>query len=359
MNRKWIFPTLTCTALGFALTFVIVSRPQPSPATPPANPPTAAEPAPGTNLIGATGLIEPQSEVIQLSCPVSGLVTSVTAFSGSVVKAGDPLFQIDSRDLEAQLLVKRAAVGSAQAKLDRLLAQPRPEELPAFAALVDSAKATMDNAISREENVQKLVDKRAVTVEDANERHHTMEAAKAQYAKALADYNLEKAGAWKPDIEQARADLAQAQADVEQTQRLIDRLTVRAPADGTVIQSQVRLGQYANAASTDPLMLFAAGKAFHIRVQVDENDSWRIRPNTSAYAYVRGNTADRFNLRFVRFEPYVIPKKSLTGDTTERVDTRVLEVIYEIDRQDQNIFFGQQMDVFIETPVTSPIRQPR
>ncbi len=357
MKRNWIFPTLTCTSLGFALTFVVVARPQPSPASPPANPPAAA-PVPGANLIGATGLIEPQSEVIQLSCPVSGLVTSVTAFAGSVVKAGDPLFQIDARDLEAELLVKRAAVGSAQAKLDRLLAQPRPEELPAYAALVESAKATMDNAISREEDVQQLADKRAVTAEDVNERHHTSESARAQYAKAVADYNLEKAGAWKPDVDQARADLAESQADLEQTQRLIDRLTVRAPADGTVIQSQVRLGQYANAASTDALMLFAGGNAFNIRVQIDENDAWRIRPNTSAYAYVRGNTADRFNLRFVRFEPYVIPKKSLTGDTTERVDTRVLEAIYQIDSQGRNIFFGQQMDVFIETPVGSPIRAP-
>ena len=42
-------------------------------------------------------------------------------------------------------------------------------------------------------------------------------------------------------------------------------------------------------------------------------------------------------LHFVRFEPYVIPKESLTGDTTERVDTRVLQVIYSFDRGDMPI----------------------
>jgi hypothetical protein len=55
-------------------------------------------------------------------------------------------------------------------------------------------------------------------------------------------------------------------------------------------------------------------------------------------------------MRFVRFEPYVVPKKSLTGDSTERVDTRVLQVIYSFDRGSLPIYVGQQMDVFIDAP---------
>lgn len=55
-------------------------------------------------------------------------------------------------------------------------------------------------------------------------------------------------------------------------------------------------------------------------------------------------------LRFVRFESYVIPETSLTGDSTERVDTRVLQVIYSFDRDDLPIYVGQQMDVYIEAP---------
>jgi HlyD family secretion protein len=45
----------------------------------------------------------------------------------------------------------------------------------------------------------------------------------------------------------------------------------------------------------------------------------------------------------------VIPKKSLTGDTTERVDTRVLQVIYEFDPTGRPpLFVGQQVEVFID-----------
>ncbi len=52
----------------------------------------------------------------------------------------------------------------------------------------------------------------------------------------------------------------------------------------------------------------------------------------------------------MRIEPYVVPKKSLTGDSTERVDTRVLQVIFSFTRGDLPIFVGQQMDVFIDAP---------
>ena len=49
----------------------------------------------------------------------------------------------------------------------------------------------------------------------------------------------------------------------------------------------------------------------------------------------------------MRVEPYVVPKKSLTGDNTERVDTRVLQVIYALVSADRRVYVGQQLDVFV------------
>ena len=51
----------------------------------------------------------------------------------------------------------------------------------------------------------------------------------------------------------------------------------------------------------------------------------------------------------------MLPKKSLTGDSTERVDTRVLQVIYRVDNEALPLFVGQQMDVFIEAPSVQPV----
>ena len=48
------------------------------------------------------------------------------------------------------------------------------------------------------------------------------------------------------------------------------------------------------------------------------------RPGAKATATLRGDPQAKFELNYKRVEPYVVPKKSLTGDITERVDTRVL-----------------------------------
>jgi hypothetical protein len=88
-------------------------------------------------------------------------------------------------------------------------------------------------------------------------------------------------------------------------------------------------------------------------VDVDEHEAWRVREGATAVGHVRGNAAIETPLRFVRFEPFVVPKQSLTGDSTERVDTRVLQVIYRVDRDNAPLFVGQQLDVFIDAARTN------
>src|SRR5688572_17226025 len=103
-------------------------------------------------------------------------------------------------------------------------------------------------------------------------------------------------------------------------------------------------------------MLLGNTKTLHVRVDVDENDAWRVRADAKATGYVRGNRDLRTDLKFVRIEPYVVPKRSLTGDTTERVDTRVLQVLYAFDRSELPVYVGQLMDVFIDAPsATAPL----
>jgi hypothetical protein len=93
----------------------------------------------------------------------------------------------------------------------------------------------------------------------------------------------------------------------------------------------------------------------NVRVDVDENDAWRVREGTRAMAFMRGNREMKATLDFVRVEPYVTPKVSLTGGSSERVDTRVLQVIYSFDRSEFPAFVGQQLDVFIETTPPSSV----
>ena len=85
-----------------------------------------------------------------------------------------------------------------------------------------------------------------------------------------------------------------------------------------------------------------------MRVDIDENDAWRFDKSRHAVAFLRGNRNFKVELELAYVEPYVIPKRSLTGDSNERVDTRVLQALYRFDRKQLPIYVGQQMDVFIE-----------
>jgi HlyD family secretion protein len=147
------------------------------------------------------------------------------------------------------------------------------------------------------------------------------------------------------------AALSLAKAEVEQTKIEIERRTVRAPITGSVLQIKTRLGEFAvSGVLATPLMLLGDTKFLHVRVDIDENDAWRVQPEASAVAFVRGSPEFNASLQFDHFEPYVVPKTSLTGQSTERTDTRVLQVIYSFDRAALAVYVGQQVDVFIEAP---------
>jgi multidrug resistance efflux pump len=322
----------------------LASKPVHKPTAPPSPPPESTS----ENTVAAVGLVEPESENVDLSCSVSGLITGLYVKAGDHVRKGQRLFTVDDRDVAAELGVKRAALVLAQAKLKKLEEAPRAEEIPPAEAKVEEAKVLQADAEVQVKLINSVTDRRAVREEDVQRRELNYEAAKARLQQAEKDLALLKAGTWKPDLEIARSEVQQAMAEVRQLETDLARLTMLAPIDGIILQNKVRLGQYAQCGPLEePLMVFGGGGDLHVRADVDESDAWRVPPGADAVAHLRGNSQLSFPLEFVRFEPYVIPKKSLTGDATERVDTRVLQVIYRFRDPKAAVFDGQQMDVYI------------
>ena len=86
-----------------------------------------------------------------------------------------------------------------------------------------------------------------------------------------------------------------------------------------------------------------------VRADIDEQNATRIRPGQKAVATLKGDPRVSMPLEFLRVEPYIIPKVSLTGASTERVDTRVLQVMFSLQKPaDTPVYVGQQVDVLIE-----------
>lgn len=347
MIRKFFLPILAAVGVVFAI-YVVHASNRPIAAAQPVVQPAAA---PFSSYIAGAGIVEAKGENIAIGTGQGGTVIGVFVKIGDHVTKGQPLFQIRNFTQKAELEQSKAALALAQAKLKRLENAPRPEEIPPAQAKVDEAQSSLSDAKKQLELWQSIYDKdkRAVSEDDLVRKRYAVQSAQALLDQAKSNLALLKAGTWKPDLEVARAEVQSAKAAVDVSEKELERLTIKAPTDATVLQVKIHEGEYAMAGVLQtPLMVLGDTDTLVVRVDVDENDAWRFKQGAKAVAYVRGNRELSTPVTFYRVEPLVVPKKSLTGESTERVDTRVLQVLYTFSKSDLSVYVGQQMDIFIE-----------
>jgi HlyD family secretion protein len=341
---KYGLPVFAALALTFAVFKIVQTQPVHANLSPPAAPPSAVY----ANQVGAVGLVEAESENIAISLPVPGLVTRVDVKAGDHVRKGARLFSLDDRDLQAELALRKSSLFLSETRLEKLAMSPRPEDLPPAEAKVREAEQLYQDAAVQLNLIESVRDKRAIRDEDLQRRRLAVKAADARLDAANGELALLKAGAWKPDLDIARAEVEEARRRVERVEADLTRLVVTAPIDGQILQCKVHAGEYAPAGPLAQALILMGGTArLNVRTDIDEQDAWRVKAGAKATGTVRGNSGERLPLRFVRVEPYVIPKRNLTGDSTERVDTRVLQAIFALDPE-ARVYAGQQLDVFID-----------
>jgi multidrug resistance efflux pump len=353
---RFLLPALAAGMLIFAVLHVVKAQQVPP------RPPPPVEPArtPFGRTVAGAGIVEARTQNISLGAPIAGIILEVygpkragmapwDALIGETVQQGDKLFLVDDRQLNAQLKSAEANVKSAEAQLAKLENQPRPEEVDPAKAGLAVAKAQRAMQLDLAERDRRLIPSGSASEEEYRQRMLAAEVAKQQEIQSQKQLDLITAGAWKYDKDIARANVEVARAQADQIRTDLGRVLVRAPVDGVVLQVNIRPGEFVGAQPGQAVMVLGAtDKTVHVRVDVDEHDIPRFRPGAPARASLRGTPDVTYPLKFVRVEPYVIPKKSLTGDNTERVDTRVLQVIYALDATDKPVYVGQQMDVFID-----------
>lgn len=363
MLTRYLLPGLAVTSFTFALLQMTKAQQKPPPASPPVEP----SQSPYGKTVSGAGIVEPETENIAIGTHLPGIVKAVRVRVDDRVKVGDTLFELDDRQLLAERDVRVATLASARAQEKKLLDAPRPEELPPLRAKLAEANASLDDKVKLYERARRAALSSVVSEEELVSKQMAVEVGRAQLAKAEGDLALTAAGAWQADKAVADAAVKQARAQLAQTETELERLKVTAPrvrhpaasrgpkpaADSgavefKVLQVNVRPGEYVATPSGQALVVLGHVGKLHVRVDIDENDIGRFRPGIAGTANPRGNPAQRFPLQFVRVEPYVIPKRSLTGGNTERVDTRVLQVIYAIDAPNPPLYVGQQLDVSLD-----------
>ena len=308
--KRLIFWLLIFTAIAGAaasVRLVLTSRKTIPAAVPLSEPPRAPFP----KSIGGRGLVESVNENVRIAAAVPGLVAKVNVKVGDTVKAGDVLAEQDTRDAAA-------LVASQQAEFSALRKQ------------LDEAGVGLADKRDQSARMEKLVATHVASEDEKQRKLFAAQMAEAQFASMS-------------------ARIASAEAQLHRAKVQLDLLTIRAPRDGLILQVNTRAGEYAAPTSVEPILILGQTEELQLRADIDEDNASRVRTGMAAKAYIKGRRDIEVPLRFVRIEPYIVPKKSLTGESSERVDTRVLQIIYRFDRPTgASIYVGQQMDVFLE-----------
>ncbi|MEX0342632.1 MAG: efflux RND transporter periplasmic adaptor subunit [Erythrobacter sp.] len=308
---RQILPAIALLGLLAAVLFIFVGLPDRELSDPDREPPRApAELAAQARVAGA-GVVEPSSETIQIGSALSGLITGLSVQPGDRVSEGQVLFTVDDRAVRAQLREANAAIAEARAAI----------------AEARSAQATAAQQLALYRNVD---DPAAVS---------RSEVIRAEGEAAAARERLRLA--------QARLQAAQARAGSAQTE--IGRLTVRAPIAGEILAVNIRKGEYVSTmgGGSQPFIEMGQTQPLHVRIDIDEEQAPRVALGAPATVSPRGASDRRVEAKFVRAEPLVVPKRSLTNSAAERVDVRVLQVIYELPETNGLFRVGQQVDAYI------------
>ncbi len=321
-----------------------------TPHVPPLVEPTSS---PYSHTIAATGVVEASDRNFNLAPPISGQLTALYVKENDVVHRGDKLYQVDDRQQRAATQIAEANVAKSRANLVVDEAGVQTQE-----ANVDSAKAAVASAYAAYEDAAQIAERNEGLHKDgivADEAYvtsvKTRDGAKARWNQSKAQVTqaeAQLANAKATVIEQS-ADLQSALASYNQQKVLLDQLTVRAPADGKILQVNNRTGEYLSNVSGTAPVLFGDTGSLLVRVDVDEINASHVQAGSTATAALKGDSSRKFPLEFVRIVPYMVPKQNLTGSNSERVDVRVLQIEFRFAPPSFPVYVGQQVDVYIDS----------
>lgn len=183
---------------------------------------------------------------------------------------------------------------------------------------------------------EKIMDSRILGTGDMIKRRSAVETAEAEVLAA------------KTATQAVQTEVAVAEASLASSRVSLAECTITAPLDAIVLQCNVRVGEFAATGTPNWLTLGDTTK-LNVRVDIDEHEAHRVKPAAAATAQIKGSSVLSCPAKFLRFVPVVLPKRSLSGDVTERVDTRALQVIYQLEtaKLPTAVHVGQQMEVFI------------
>ncbi|MHB8909568.1 MAG: HlyD family secretion protein [Syntrophales bacterium] len=358
MRNKIIFILAViglAAGLVSAYLFGIEKKPQPPAFNPASNPYGKG--------IYANGIIESyqaNGANINIYPEVPGTITRILVAEGLSVRKGMPLVEIDDSVQRATVAQQKSQAEAARALLEELMAQPRKEVMDVAAAQVEYASAGLKSAQDQLDKQRRSyeLEPKSVSRDALDNAENAVKAAKTNLEVVRRQYDLTKAGAWIYDIRNQENQYNALSKAYMASSALLDKYIVKAPTDGVILSINAAVGSYISAQGTydtytqgfiPVLAMGSPQKYMGLRCYIDEILVHRLpQPaQITAKMFIRG-TDINIPLEYVRVQPYVSPKIELSNQRTERVDVRVLPVLFRFAKpKNFTLYPGQLVDVYI------------
>jgi HlyD family secretion protein len=297
--------------------------------------------------VASPGRVEPRSEEIRVGAEITGKVRALFVKEGQRVEKAAILVTLENAEYAARLASARAVVAQKQAALQRVVYGARDQERLEAVAATDEARVLLENKGAEWARRKDLFAGGAISQEEIERSEHEFLAADARHRAAVQRQALVTDAARPEDVSLARADLDFALNAVTEAESALAKSVIRSPIGGVVLRTHVRVGETVSASPELPLVTVADISSLRIRAEVDEADIGRVHPRQRAWVTAPAYGDRRFYGTLVSLAPILGRKKLTRDEPTERIDTKVLEVLVELEPT-QQLPVGLRVDTFFE-----------
>ena len=278
---------------------------------------------------------------------MTGRLAAVPVEEGATVAAGQILATLENADHLARVSAAEAALALARAELERTLNGARPAERAEAAAAVAEAEAALALAKLEWERQQGLSQRHVNNQQDLDRSRSAYDGAAARLARARFQREVIDSPPRADEQARAAANVALAQARLEAARALFEKSLVRSPIAGTVLRKLRHAGEQVTELGDTPIVAIGDISTLRVRAEVDEADFALIRSGQEAYVQADAFGARRFSGHVVRLGQRMGRKTLRSEQPNERMDTRVLEVLIDLER-DAVLPVGLRVDVYFE-----------
>lgn len=341
MNRRILIASAaTLLGLGSLATVVAQSNTR-APAAP------AVEQVARARMIAAPGLVEPLSEEREIASELRGRLRAVHVDEGDRVRAGQVIAELENADIAAQVQAAEARVAMREAELSRAQNGARSQERREAEAALADAEATVRLARQELDRRRPLASSGYTSRGSLDQAQSQHDSAVARRAAAAERLSLLNAGTREEEIRMAEAALTLARAEVEQSRAIYQKTIIRAPIDGLILQRLRRAGE--NVTDQPPTVIVRMGDVsrLNVRAEIDEADIAQIAVGQRVSLRADAYGEQRFAGSITRVGNRLGRKTIRTDQASERIDTKVLEVLIALDPGVQ-LPVGLRVDVFVE-----------